>query len=191
MMEQGTITRMLGAMNRGVDGAREELYRRVHKELRQMAAGRLRHEAARAACSPTDLAHEAFIRLEDGVFDNRRKLFYCYGREMERVLVDQARRARALKRGGDRRRVPLDQAQTAVCVEVVEHRLDAADVGELMDRLRVEAHLEADVVQLKFFGGLCDEDIAEVIGADVRTVRRRWKRAKDRLFKWTQGWESN
>ncbi len=100
------------------------------------------------------------------------------------MLVDRARRAGALKRGGGRATGDLHDAATADVSAIATPGLTAADVSELLERLRAVAPREAEVLELRFFGGLGDDAIGAVLGLSPRTVRQDWSQARQRLAAW-------
>lgn len=104
-------------------------------------------------------------------------------RAMRQILIDRARRNSVIKRGGDRRRLPLDVVEAVGGTEV----LDVLEVADMLQRLRSTAPREAHVVELRFFGGLSNADIATLLGVSERTVRNDWSSARRRLHEWTAG----
>ena len=182
-MADGSITRLIRDAERGVADAEDRLFERVYDELRAMAAARMRRErAAPAAGGTTDLVHDAHVRLADEHFENRRHLFFAYARAMRQILIERARKRR-------RREEALEDAtlDAAASADGTVRTLDAMHVGELLDRLERASPREAEVVLLRFFGGLRDEDTAAILGVDARTVRRDWSRAKEKLAAWAGG----
>jgi RNA polymerase sigma factor (TIGR02999 family) len=160
-------------------GATDALFSAVYDELKRMARHQLHALAADATLSTTELVHEAFLKLADRTapgWEGRAHFFGAASRAMRQVLVDFARRRRAGKRGGDWRAVSLSDADASLELELDQvlaldtalDRLDAAD-----PRLR-------RVVELRFFGGVPEQDIAKMLGVSVRTVERDWLKA--RLF---------
>ena len=182
----GSITRILKDLAAGVPLAEERLFDRVYDELRAMAraqvAGERRAEVADGASG--DLAHEAYARLAGDEFENRRHLFFAYARAMQQVLVDRARRRRAARRGGGERPVPLSPSLIAAVPDASTWTMDAVEISELLDKLAEAAPREAEVFTLRFFGGLSEVAIAEVLGVSVRTVGADWSRARARLAAW-------
>ncbi len=184
-MEPGSITRLLLDLREGAPGGEDRLLDRVYNELREIAARRRAGERpGEARGSATELVHDAYERLAGGTFENRRHLFFAYTRVMRQVLVDRARRAGALKRGGGRARANLHDAATTDVAATPSPALTAEEVSELLERLRAVAAREAEVVELRFFGGLSDEVVGEVLGLSPRTVRQDWSRARQRLAAW-------
>ena len=184
-MEPGSITRLLDDLRQGSPGAEDRLFDGVYDELREIAARRLAGERpGEARGSATELVHDAYERLAGDAFENRRHLFFAYARVMRQVLVDRARRAGALKRGGGRARASLHDAPTADVPTAPSPALTADEVSELLEKLRAIAPREAEVIELRFFGGLSDDVISEVLGLSPRSVRQDWSRARQRLAAW-------
>ncbi len=184
-MEPGSITRLLDDLRDGAPGAEDRLVDRVYDELREIAARRLAGERpGEARGSTAELVHDAYERLAGDTFENRRHLFFAYTRVMRQVLVDRARRAGAQKRGGGRATASLHDAATADAFAAPSPVLTAEEVGELLEKLRAIAPREAEVIELRFFGGLSDDVVGEVLGLSPRSVRQDWSRARQRLAAW-------
>ena len=161
------------------DAAADELYALVYEELKRVAHHHLHVTNAQATLSTTELVHEAYLKLSPGPaagWQGRAHFFGAASRAMRQVLVDFARRQRALKRGGLMTRVSLGQADAALELELdAILTLDAA-----LDRLDAADARLRQIVELRFFGGLPESEIAEVLGVTTRTVERHWLKA--RLF---------
>ena len=157
----------------------DPLYAAVYGELKRLAHRHLRDRSGADTLSTTELVHEAFLKLgraPDSSWENRAHFFGAAARAMRDVLVDFARRKRATKRGGSWRAVSLSQAENALQVEVDDLlALDTAlnQLDAVNQRLR-------RVVELRFFGGVPQDDIARMLGVSSRTVERDWLKA--RLF---------
>jgi len=157
----------------------DELYALVYDELKRIARHHLRVAAAGATLSTTELVHEAFLKLRgspESGWDGRAHFFGAASRAMRQVLVDFARRRGAVKRGGEMRRISLSHADAALDVELGQIlALDAAleQLNAVSERLR-------KVVELRFFAGLGEREVAEILGVTARTVERDWLKA--RLF---------
>jgi len=157
----------------------DELFAIVYQELRSLASSRLRQHKRGAMLDTTALVHETYLKLagQDGKLDsftNRRHFFATAALAMRQILTDQARRRQAEKRGGNQRNMTLDENAVAIpglSAEVLE--LDAA-LNQLQD---LEPAL-AEIVNLKYFGGLSLDDIAELQGVSKRTVSRAWQKAR-------------
>jgi RNA polymerase sigma factor (TIGR02999 family) len=155
----------------------DQLFEAVYGELRRISAGLMRRERREHTLEPTALVHEAYLRLVGPAtvaWEDRGHFFGIAARVMRQVLVDHARRRRALRRGGEALRITL-------VVEVYREGLQPTDVLELNDLLEALAGLDprgARVVELKVFGGLTTTEIGEVLGISKRTVDDDWSVAK-------------
>ena len=154
------------------------LYAAVYDELKRIARGHLRANARGTLCT-TELVHEAYLKLGHGPaygWDGRAHFFGAASRAMREVLVDFARRRKAAKRGGVMQRVSLGEAEGSLDMQIDEIlALDSA-----LDRLDTLNERLRQVVELRFFGGLGQEEVAEMLGITTRTVERDWLKA--RLF---------
>jgi RNA polymerase sigma factor (TIGR02999 family) len=159
------------------------LFSRLYEDLRAIAEQRLRHERPDHTLQATALVHEAYLRLADQTrcrWQDRAHFLAVASQAMRRVLVDHARRHLRQKRGGDWRRVPLDEALTLGSPDGQETLL-ALD-GAL--RRLEDAHpRSARIVEMRFFGGLGSEECAEVLGISTRTVARDWDFAQAWLYR--------
>jgi RNA polymerase sigma factor (TIGR02999 family) len=168
------ITALLRLAGDGDPAAREELFQLLYAELRRLAAAQRRRLGAGETLDTTALVHETYLRLV-GRLDvdwNGRQHFFCTAaRTMRDILVDQARRARARKRGGDLQRVDLERVDFAV--EFRPDHLLALD--DALRRLEREDATDHEVVLLRYFGGLSFPEVSEVLGIPLRTVERRWR----------------
>jgi RNA polymerase sigma factor (TIGR02999 family) len=177
------ITLALECIGRGESRASEELFPLVYEELRRLAAARMAGETAGHTLQPTALVHEAWLQVVgegERTWKNRAHFFGAAADAMRRILIDNARRKSALKRGGDRSRVPLEDLEiTATTPD--EHVLL---INEALQWLETEDTAKARIVALKFFGGLTNEEVAENLGTSLRTVNREWVVAKIKLFRW-------
>ena len=159
--------------------APDEMYALVYDELKRIARHHLRSAGPKATLSTTELVHEAFLKLHRGPesgWEGRAHFFGAASRAMRQILVDFARRRQATKRGGDLRRISLTDAEGALDVEIEQIlALDAAleQLNSVSERLR-------QVVELRFFGGLGEQEVAQILGVTTRTVGRDWLKA--RLF---------
>jgi RNA polymerase sigma factor (TIGR02999 family) len=174
------VTALLVDMQRGRDGALDELMPLVYAELRDLAARYLRRERDGGTLQPTALVHEAFLRLVDqrtATWQNRAHFLGVAAQVMRRIVVDHARRRKAQKRGGGRF-VTFDEELAPEPDRVDLVRIDEA-LGELE---RLDAR-QARVVELRYFGGLTIEETGEVLGTSPATVKRDWLLAKAWLFR--------
>lgn len=178
----GEVTRLLDALRAGEGDAFDRLVPLVHDELRVIAARLLRHEAPGHTLQPTDLVHEAYIKLAGGAlpeWQNRAHFFGIASNTMRRLLVDHARRRKAAKRGGGV--APLRVTNEQIGVDLSFDDLLALD--DALDRLGAMDPRLLQVVERRFFGGLTEEEIAETLGVTTRTVQRDWARARAWLYK--------
>lgn len=155
------------------------LFSAAYDELKRIAHRQLRNRAANATLSTTELVHEAFLKLSPGSetsWTNRAHFFGAASRAMRQILVDFARRRRAAKRGGSNPPVTLGAADARVEFELDEMlALDAA-----LERLDTVDTRLREVVELRFFGGISEQEIARMLGVSTRTIERDWLKA--RLF---------
>jgi len=171
------VTRILNAIERGDAKATDELLPLVYEELRLLAAQKLSHEAPGQTLQATALVHEAYIRLvgeKPQSWNSRGHFFAAAAEAMRRILVDNARRKQAGKRGGNHQRIPLDVADAASRAtpeEVVV--LDDALTG-----LAQEDPQAAEIVNLRLFAGLSVDQAAQAIGISRATAYRQWAYAR-------------
>lgn len=167
-------TELLTAASTGDERAADELLPEVYQQLRDLAEGYLRRERRDHTLQPTALVHEAYVKLIDqqraGIND-RTHFKAIAAQAMQRILVDHARSKHRLKRGGDWRRLALDDAFKMVD----EPTLDIAGLHEAMERMRSLDERQARVVELRLFGGMTNDEIARVLDMAKRTVERDWK----------------
>jgi RNA polymerase sigma factor (TIGR02999 family) len=167
------------------DGLPADPFPVVYDELREVAHRQLEREAVGHTLSTTALVHEVFLKLKDrDGFNDRVHFFAMAARAMRRILVDHARRHQAAKRGHGARRVPLDSidglASEGLAVEERAELLVALD--EALERLAALDARQAHVIELRFFGGLTEEETAESLGVGLRTVKRDWAKARSWLY---------
>jgi RNA polymerase sigma-70 factor (ECF subfamily) len=179
----GDVTVLLARWNNGDTEALKQLLGLVHDELRHLAGHLLRRERADHTLQPTELVHEAYLRLEglqEMPFEGRRHFYGAAAQAMRRILVDHARQRNAEKRGGpEQQRVPLDEALNLP----VDLRLDFVSLDEALTALAAHAPDKARVVELRFFGGLSISETAEVMGIAQATVKRHWVFARAWLLR--------
>jgi RNA polymerase sigma-70 factor, ECF subfamily len=173
------ITLLLAEVRAGESAdAHEKLVQAIYAELRREAGRRMCRERPDHTLQPSALVHEAVIRLlKEGVLanaPNRRFLFAVAAEAMRRILVEHDRYRRAKKRNGNRVRVPWDEALVAI----EEQGLDVIALHEALDRLAQEHPRPAQVVVLRFFGGLSVPEVAEVLGFATKTIENDWKFAR-------------
>lgn len=166
---------MLEELRRGGAEAQDRFFGVVYGELKRLARGYMRRERGAHTLQPTALVHEAYLRLmQGGDYRDRRHFLATASRAMRSILVDLARARRSLRRGGLRERVPLDDADRGSCDPTEE----ILAVHDALDRLAASDAFLARVVELRFFGGLGEAEVAEVLGVSERTVRGAWATAR-------------
>ena len=178
----GNVTALLRAWGDGDLAARDQLMPLVYKELRRRAAARLRREWQGTLLQPTELVHEAYLRLVDQnrvVWQNRSQFFGLASQMMRRILVDRARAHKMAKRSGQWARVTLDGAMLAADPTNV----DVLDLDAALTRLAGFDPRKSQIAELKFFGGLSLEETGEALGLSIATVEREWQAARAWLFK--------
>lgn len=181
------VTLLLDAAAGGDRKAAAELLPLVYGELRKLAAARMAEEAGERTLQPTALVHEAYLRLvgpaEENRWNSRGHFFGAAAEAMRRILIDDARRRKADKRGGDFGREEL-HPDIAAAKEKPENLLA---LDEALDRLAEEDAVKADVVKLRFFGGLTLPQAAAALGISERTAGRHWSYARAWLREAVEG----
>ncbi len=179
LMDQGEVTRLLQAARCGEREALDRLLPLVYDELRQLAARQLGRERAGHTLGATALVHEAYVKLSGGGTcgaGDRAHFLAIAARAMRQVLVDHARRRARAKRGGGWERTTLGEGDAAVEFRPEEMlALDRA-LEELDPRQR-------EIVEYRFFAGMEEREVAEVLGISERTVRRDWVKARAWLYR--------
>jgi RNA polymerase sigma factor (TIGR02999 family) len=172
------LTRILSAIEQGDPHAAEQLLPLVYDELRQLAAQRLAHEQPGQTLQATALVHEAYLRLVDGErvqrWDSRGHFFAAAAEAMRRILIDNARRKGRVKRGGDRKRVDLDDADLASVVAPDELLL----IDQAIAKLALEDAQAAQLVRLRYFAGVSVEDAAQLSGLSRTSAYEHWSYAR-------------
>ena len=177
------VTRILQAIDQGDPQAADKLLPLVYEELRKLAAHRMAHEAPGQTLQPTALVHEAWLRLagDDAQtqFQNRAHFFAAAAEAMRRILIDNARRKRAIRHGGGLQRLDTDEIQLAAPGN--DDELLAID--EALAKFASRDQLKAELVKLRYFGGLKIEEAARVLGISEPTANRHWAYARAWLFR--------
>ena len=169
------ITHLLNALAAEDPHAAAQLLPLVYDELRQLAAAQLAGEQPGQTLEATALVHEAYVRLVgDQQFANRRHFFRVAAKAMRRILIDRARRKRRIRHGGDHKQVPLSDVELAA--EAPTEELLALD--EALERFAVKDPIKAELVQLRYFGGLSEEEAAAALGISRATASRYWTYAR-------------
>jgi RNA polymerase sigma-70 factor, ECF subfamily len=175
-----TLTGLLQSWSRGDVMAGDELFPLVYAELRQRAAHALRFESRGHTLQPTALVHEAYLRLaeQNPGWKNRTQFFAVASQIMRRILVDHARARAAAKRPPKRMQVTIPAAEAAVGPREV----DLIAVDDALRELAAADPRKAQIVDLRFFGGMTNEEIAAALGISLATVNRNWRIAKAWLY---------
>jgi RNA polymerase sigma factor (TIGR02999 family) len=175
------VTRILNAIEQGDARAVDRLLPAVYQELRRLAAQKLAREAPGQTLQATALVHEAYLRLlgtDVRDWRSRTHFFAAAAEAMRRILIENARRKNRLKRGGDQRKVDLDEGILAI----EEPAEDVLALDEALVKLTEKEPAVAELVKLRYFAGLTIEQTAEVLGISRRTANRQWAYARAWLF---------
>jgi RNA polymerase sigma factor (TIGR02999 family) len=176
------VTRTLSAIEQGDPHAAERLLPLVYDELRKLAAERMAQEKPGQTLQATALVHEAYVRLvgseREKIWDNRGHFFAAAAEAMRRLLVENARRKKRLKHGGERQRISLETVDSLV--EAPSEDLVALD--EALARLTADDPIKAEVVKLRFFAGLTMPEVAQTLDISLATAERYWTYARTWLF---------
>lgn len=172
----GNVTRLLARVEAGDSDALDRLFPLVYAELRRAAEQTLRNEAPGHTLQPTALVHEAYLKLVGGAIPSRDRGHFLSiaARAMRQILVDHARRRRAAKRGGGIRIATLDGNAPDSGGEID----DLVALDDAMERLAGVSSRLRDVVELRFFAGLNEDEIAKTLNVTTRTVQRDWAKAR-------------
>jgi RNA polymerase sigma factor (TIGR02999 family) len=177
------VTRILSAIQQGDLDAADKLLPLVYDELRKLAAQKLAQEKPGQTLQATALVHDAYLRLVDGEqvahWEGRGHFFAAAAEAMRRILIDQARRKRRPKHGGDRKRIDLNEA---LSVEGLADDDDLLALDEALARLTLEEPSKAELVKLHFFAGLTLEDAGRILNISPRTAKRHWAYARAWLY---------
>ena len=168
------VTRILNAIEQGDPRATEELLPLIYEELRLLAAQKLSNELPGQTLQATALVHEVYLRLvgtEDQSWDNRGHFFKAAAEAMRRILIENARRKRTHKRGGEQKRVELS-GPLLIADEAALDEILALD--EALEKLAKKDELKADLVKLRFYAGLTIEQSAKSLGISLTTAKTYW-----------------
>jgi RNA polymerase sigma factor (TIGR02999 family) len=180
------VTQILSAIEQGDSSAAEQLLPLVYDELRRLAAQRMAQEKPGQTLQATALVHQAYVRLVDVEqaqhWNSRGHFFAAAAEAMRRILVENARRKRSLKRGGDRARLDFDELPLAT-----EPREDLLALDAALSKLAITDRAAADLVQLRYFAGLTLPEAAETLAISPRTAGRLWAFARAWLRREIEG----
>jgi RNA polymerase sigma factor (TIGR02999 family) len=177
-LDSSQITGWLADWRAGDEGARDQLFAVVHPQLRALATRLLQRERRDHTLEPNAVVNELYLRLTGGQpvsYQDRVHFFAIAAQTMRRILIDYARARVAGKRGGPQERVGLSAVDGVTPAASSEQLLD---LDMLLSALATSDPRAARVVELRFFGGLREEDVAEVLQVSVITVKRDWKAAR-------------
>ena len=182
--EMSDATLLLNAVEQGDPQAAAKLLELVYEELRRLAASQLSRELPGQTLQPTALVHEAWLRLvgsKNPKFENRAHFFAAAAEAMRRILIERARRKLRIRHGGNFERVPVEEQDLAA--PGVDDQLMA--VHEVLDKFSRLYPIQAEVVKLRCFVGMTNEETAHVLGISVATVKNYWTFARSWIFKET------
>jgi RNA polymerase sigma factor (TIGR02999 family) len=179
------VTHILTAIEQGDPNAADKLLPLVYEELRKLAAHKMSNEAAGNTLQPTALVHEAWLRLvgnDNPRFAGRAHFFAVAAEAMRRILIEKARRKRAVRHGGGQQRVDVQNVQELEFLPVTDEDQLLA-VNEALDKLAGVHAVQAEVVKLRYFVGMTNIEVAEALGLSERTVKNYWAHARVWLFR--------
>jgi RNA polymerase sigma factor (TIGR02999 family) len=176
------VTRILNAIEQGDAGATEELLPLVYEELRLLAAQKMSQEPPGQTLQATALVHEAYLRLleaKDQSWNSRGHFFRAAAEAMRRILVENARKKRRIKRGGEHDRLNLDEAS----ITTDKQDIDLLALDEALAKLEEIDPEKASLVKLRYFVGLTTSQSAEILNISLPTANRHWSYARSWLFR--------
>ena len=185
------VTRILSAIERGEAKATDELLPLVYEELRVLAAQKLSHEPPGQTLQATALVHEAYLRLigkEAHDWQGQSHFFRAAAEAMRCIIIDNVRRKKSARHGGEHCRVNLDAAALSHIADCLPDDLIAMD--EALARLSGEDETRAEVVKLRYFAGLSVQQTADILGISPTTVKRYWAYARAWLLREIEGGRS-
>jgi RNA polymerase sigma factor (TIGR02999 family) len=172
------VTRILSAIKDGETQAAEQLLPLVYEELRRLAAQKLARESPGTTLQATALVHEAYLRLVGGEhvqrWDSRAHFFAAAAEAMRRILIENARRRKSEKAGGAYKRIELAEVEPAI----EESGVDLLALDDALERLAAKDKRKADLVKLRFFAGLTNQEAAQALGISTSTADSDWAYAK-------------
>src|SRR6266704_4435094 len=167
------VTQLLKAVDAGDSKAADHLLPLVYEELRRLAAVKMAQQAPGQTLQPTALVHEAWLRLvgtQNPTFKNRSHFFSAAAEAMRHTLIDRARRKQTQRHGGGFERVDLDNV--ALAAPSTDDQLLA--VHEALDKFALKHPLQAELVKLRYFAGMTNEEVSQVLGISVSTAKNYW-----------------
>ena len=179
------VTHILQSLESGDAKAAGELLPLVYDELRKLAASKMANESPNQTLQPTALVHEAWLRLtgnENVKWNGRAHFFGAAAEAMRRILIDNARRKRALRHGGNQQRLDIDQTEIAAPAKDDELLV----INSALEKFTALDKQKAELVKLRYFAGLTNEESAEILGISVPTAKRWWTYARAWLYQQVQ-----
>jgi RNA polymerase sigma factor (TIGR02999 family) len=183
------VTRILQSMESGDAQADDELLPLVYEELRKLAASKMANEAPNQTLQPTALVHEAWLRLtgkEEVKWDGRAHFFGAAAEAMRRILIDNARRKRALRHGGGQPRLDIEEIEVAAPAKDEE----LLAMNEALEKFVAVDQQKAELVKLRYFVGLTIEESAGILGISAPTAKRWWAYSRAWLYRQIRGDDS-
>jgi RNA polymerase sigma factor (TIGR02999 family) len=176
------ITQLLGRYQKGDRSALDQLLPHVYRELRKLAGFQMRMEKSSHTLQPTALVHEAFMKLgnQNTPWQNRSHFYGIAAQVMRRILIDHARKKHAQKRGAGEGDLAFDEALHSFAKD---KDVDILAVDDALTKLEAKDSYLAKLVELKFFAGFTNEQIAEALSVSEATVKRDWVKAKAWLYR--------
>ena len=176
------VTKILSAIEQGDQGAADELLPLVYNELRRLAAHKMANERPNQTLQATALVDEAWLRLagkENQKWNGRAHFFGAAAEAMRRILIENARRKHAERRGGGRERLDIDEVEIAAPVQ----ENDLLAVSEALEKFAAQDREKAELVKLRYFVGLTLEEAADILGISLATAKRQWAYARAWLYR--------
>jgi RNA polymerase sigma factor (TIGR02999 family) len=176
---RGEVTRLLGALRGGDREALDQIWDLLYQELTILARSQL--ASPRATLDTTALVHEAYLKLVrvDGIdLRDRSHFFALAAKVMREIIVDFARRTRARKRGGEVLRLTLDESLAEPAISIEREASLVLAIDQALDRLGQLSERLNRVFELRYFGGLSEQETADVLGVSLRTVQRDWVKSR-------------
>jgi RNA polymerase sigma factor (TIGR02999 family) len=179
------VTRILDQVQQGDPKASEQLLPLVYQELRILAVQKIAQEKPGQTLQATALVHEAYVRIagtaKAQTWDSRRHFFAAAAEAMRRILIEQARRKNCDKRGGARKRMPIEEA-ASLAAPGGESMEDLLALDEALRQLEAEDPIKAQLVKLRYFAGTSLEETARLMGISPATAKRYWLYARSWLY---------
>jgi RNA polymerase sigma factor (TIGR02999 family) len=175
--DMGDATKLLAKAPQSDPAVAEQLLDLVYEELRRLAASKMAKEAPGHTLQPTELVHEAWLRLggaKNPPFENRAYFFSAAAEAMRRILIDRARRKRRIRHGGKCERIEFD-GQDLAAPEADQQLLA---VHEVLGKLAQDRPMQAEIVKLRYFAGMTNEEIALILDISITTVKKHWTFAR-------------